>query len=213
MTARQGVGAQPLTGSLRGVPSETPTERGGADKALRGVQGRGMRSLGRAKVFEPSETVESPRLRLSRLRRENLEAMSSWLGDALAPDWRLADLEPVVEDGCAVLISDAAGEAVGAAVVRLDAPQPGTASVPFIAIDPARRFRGLGGEAGLALQRHLRRRGFGQVFAPVPDGHGLAVYFWLRLGYRPLPRAEVPWPLVGLAAESRPGIWLVRERE
>jgi hypothetical protein len=24
-----------------------------------------------------------------------------------------------------------------------------------------------------------------RFYAPIPDGRGLAVYFWLRLGYRP----------------------------
>jgi len=86
------------------------------------------------------------------------------------------------------------------------------ACVPFISIEPSRRFRGLGGEAGLALERHLRRRlGVERVLAPVPDGRGLAVYFWLRLGYRPLTASEAPWPLVGLGPEAGSGIWMARE--
>jgi hypothetical protein len=70
----------------------------------------------------------------------------------------------------------------------------------------------LGGEAGLALERHLRHKlGVERVYAPVPDGRGLAVYFWLRLGFRPLTRSEAPWPLVGLGDESGRGIWMVSE--
>jgi len=137
-----------------------------------------------------------------------------WLADALAPDWRPADLDRAVEAGGGVLISGVAGEPIGAAVVLLDALVAGAASVPFIAIDPRRRFRGLGGEAALAIERDLRRKlAVDRVYAPVPDGRGLAVYFWLRLGYRPLTRGAAPWPLAGLASESPPGIWLVRERE
>src|SRR3989304_2843722 len=50
---------------------------------------------------------------------------------------------------------------------------PGAASVPFIAIDPRRRFRGLGGEAALAIERDLRRKlAVDRVYAPVPDGRG-----------------------------------------
>jgi len=162
-------------------------------------------------ALHPDETVESGRVRLSRLGLEDVASLP-WLEGALRPDWRLDDLRPHVEARRAVLISDAAGLPVGAACYVLDAPEPGSASVPFIAIEPARRFRGLGGEAALALERLLReRRGVRRVFAPVPDGRGLAVYFWLRLGYRPLIAAEAPWPLAGLTAEPRPGIWLLRD--
>jgi hypothetical protein len=37
------------------------------------------------------------------------------------------------------------------------------------------------------------------------------VYFWLRLGYRPLTSAQAPWPLAGLSQAPRRGIWMVRE--
>lgn len=155
--------------------------------------------------------VETERLRLSTLTAADVERLA-WLAGALAPDWRLEDLGPHVAEGRAVLVSDAAGEPIGAAVYVLDAPLPGAASLPLLAIAPARRFRGLGGEAGLAIERLLRQRfGVGRVFAPVPDGRGLAVYFWLRLGYRPLTLAEAPWPLVGLTPEPRAGMWLCRD--
>lgn len=134
-----------------------------------------------------------------------------WLAEALAPEWRWGDLETAVRAGCGVLITNGAAP-VGAGVVLFDVPAAGAASVPFLAIDPARRYRGLGGEAALALERHLRlRHGLSRVFAPVPDGRGLAVYFWLRLGYRPLTRSGAPWPLAGLGGRTLPGIWLVRE--
>ena len=136
-----------------------------------------------------------------------------WLEAALSPDWALADLLPHVEAGRGVLISDGTtDETVGAAVVLLDVPAKQAVSVPFIAIDPSRRFRGLGGEAGLVLERYLREtHGVGAVYAPVPDGRGLAVYFWMRLGYRPLSAADAPGPLVGLTDSTRTGIWLLRD--
>lgn len=161
-------------------------------------------------VLGPGETVNSARLRLSRLQAGHLEAMP-WLAEALAPEWRWGDLETAVRAGCGVLIADGA-VVVGSGVVLFDVPAAGAASVPFIAVDPARRYRGLGGEAALALERHLRlRRGVRRVFAPVPEGRGLAVYFWLRLGYRPLTRSEAPWPLAGLGGSTPTGIWLLRE--
>jgi GNAT superfamily N-acetyltransferase len=109
-------------------------------------------------------------------------------------------------------VSDQPGEAIGVAVARPNAPVEGSASVPFLAIAPPRRFRGLGGEAALALERHLRHRfAIERLLAPVPDGRGLAVYFWLRLGYRPLLSSQAPWPLVSLSAEAKPGILLARD--
>jgi GNAT superfamily N-acetyltransferase len=136
----------------------------------------------------------------------------SWLGSALAPDWRLEDLDSAVEAGCAALIADSDGQAIGVAVALLERPAAGAASVPFIAVAPERRFRGLGGEAGLALERFLRDKfGVAAVYAPIPDWRGLAVYFWLRLGYAPCTSAQAPWPLAGLNEEPRPGIWLVRD--
>jgi len=135
-----------------------------------------------------------------------------WLDAALSPEWLLQDLVAAVHDHEGVLISDSDGTAIGMAVVFCDSPAPRDATIAFLAVDPARRFRGLGGEAGIELERHLRGRwGFERVYAPVPEGRGLAVYFWLRLGFRPLSSAESPKAPLGLTGESKPGIWMVRD--
>jgi len=170
-----------------------------------------MRSLTSALSF--SGPVVSGRVVLSPVTPEALAGMSGWLLGALGPEWTLPDLEAAVFQHEGVLISDAEGAPIGLAVVRRGAPASGCATIPFLAIDPARRFRGLGGEAGIALDRHLRASGFDKVYAPVPDGRGLAVYFWLRLGFRPLTTPESPGPLVGLTSESKPGIWMLRDRK
>ena len=141
----------------------------------------------------------------------DLLATTPWLESALAPEWKLADLEAAVEDGTGVLISDAGANAIGVAVVLRDAPAAGCATLPFLAIDPSRRFRGLGGEAGIVLTAHLQDLGFEKVYAPVPDGRGLAVYFWLRLGFRPLLQGESPGAVVGLTGEEMRGIWMLSE--
>ena len=132
----------------------------------------------------------------------------AWLEQALAPEWRLGDLEAHREtDGFA--IADAAGDPVGLGVVRPEGPRPGAATFAFVTIDPARRYAGLGGEAALAAEAQARRRWpVDELLAPVPEGRGLAVYFWLRLGYRPLTGAEAPWQLLGLAEQPYAGIWL-----
>jgi hypothetical protein len=160
-------------------------------------------------LFSVGEAVESGRIRLSQAKPEDLTTMAGWLEGALAPDWRPADLEAMVKAGNGVLISDSAGDAIGMAVALRDVPVKDAACVPWLSIAPARRFRGLGGEAGIALEGLMRQKwDVERVYAPVADGRGLAVYFWLRLGFRPLTAKEAPWPLIGLSSEARPGIWM-----
>ena len=164
-------------------------------------------------MFESAVPSPAGRIRLSPLTQEAFEAMALWLPGGLSPEWSIDELQGAVSEGRGVLIGDAAGEAIGMAIVRLDVPVSGAASVPFLSIAPERHYRGLGGEAGIALQRHLRERlGIGRVYAPVPDGRGLAVYFWLRLGFRPLTQSDAPWPLVGLGEEEpKRGLWMLRD--
>ncbi len=161
-------------------------------------------------LFGPGDAAESARLRLTAAHSADAEAMA-WLVGAVAPEWELADLKAHVEGGEATLISNADGKAIGLAVALVGLPEQGDACVPLIAIEPGERFRGLGGEAGLALETWLLEHfAVRRVLAPVPEGRGLAVYFWLRLGYRPMLGAEAPWPLVGLAGKPVRGIWMGR---
>jgi hypothetical protein len=162
-------------------------------------------------LFDEGDVVASGRVQLSASDAGHLRAMS-WLEQALAPEWTRDEVQACVDAGRGVLISDSAGLPMGLAVVLLDTPIKGGASIPFLGIDPARRFRGLGGEAGLAIEQHLRRRlHLERFYAPVPDGRGLAVYFWLRLGYRPLLLPDDSLPLAGLSAEPVRGIWMARD--
>jgi hypothetical protein len=165
---------------------------------------------GAVTLFAPGEVIASDRLRLTALNAESLEAMS-WLQAALKPEWKLSDLEAAREASEGVLISDGLEKVVGLALLRLDCPNKGDATIPFLAMDPARRFRGLGGEAGLALEHQVREKlGVERFYVAVPEGRGLAVYFWLRLGYRPLTTGAAPSP-VGLDGNPMAGIWMVRE--
>lgn len=156
-----------------------------------------------------AQAIETPRLRITSLQSQTLAAMSTWLEGALGPEWTLQDLEGAIASGGGALLSDARGAAIGVATLRGDAPTTGSAAITFLAIDPERRFRGLGGEVGLALERNLRSLGFAKVYAPVPEGRGLAVYFWLRQGFRPLLVEESPGPLVGLNGRVMSGIWML----
>ena len=165
-------------------------------------------------LFEPGEVIETARLRLGAATPQDAAALADWLGPAaLAPDWEPASLEATLKREAGVVISDRTGVPIGLIVVLHDRPRPGDVSLPLVAVAPGRRFNGLGGEAALAVERRLRRRGVARVYAPVPDGRGLAVYFWLRLGYRPLSTGDAPWPLAGLSPEARRGIWMLREAD
>jgi len=165
-------------------------------------------------LFKAAESLtSSPRVRLSALDLDALDAMP-WLDAALSPEWLRDDLVAAIRDHEGVLIADADGAPIGMAVVFCDSPAPRDATIAFLTVDPARRFRGLGGEAGIELERQLREdRGYKRVYAPVPEGRGLAVYFWLRLGFRPLRRSEAPSAPLGLTSDSKVGIWMVRDGE
>jgi len=163
-------------------------------------------------LINPNESITDGRVRLTTASGADLDGLT-WVGTALGPDWTLDDLVARVEAGEGVLVSDADDACVGVMVVRRGLPRENSGCVPFIAVDPARRYRGLGGCAGLAIEKHLRGRfGVDTVYAPIPDGRGLAVYFWLRLGFRPLTQSESPGALVGLNDAAPPGIWMARER-
>jgi GNAT superfamily N-acetyltransferase len=164
-------------------------------------------------LLQRGETIETQRLLLRTATPDDIAAMSDWLStSALTPDWHIEDLEATLATATAVLVSDRAGDALGLIVLLSDRPESGDVSVPLVAVAPQRRFSGLGGEAVLAVEREVRARwGVQRCFAPVPDGRGLALYFWLRLGYRPLTTEQAPWPLAGLSDEPRRGIWMVRD--
>ena len=169
--------------------------------------------LARVTLFDSGEVLGSGRIRLSSLTPDAFGAMTGWLSAAVAPEWSIEDLRTAANAYDCVLVGDPAGAPIGLAVVIPNEHEPGAATVPFLSIDPERRFRGLGGEAGLALERTLRRKlGVEKVYAPLHESRGLAVYFWLRLGFRPLSSASSPGPLLGLTEKSNPGIWMLRDQ-
>lgn len=164
------------------------------------------------RLFDAGEFIESGRLRLGALDGASVEAMRPWLEAAVAPEWSWDDLEAARAASEAVLITDGLENPIGCALLGLDSPRPDHAIIRFLAVEPSRRYRGLGGEAGLAVERHARQRAGQKTFyAGVPEDRGLGVYFWLRLGYHPLPAARAPAVPLGLTAESKRGIWMLRE--
>jgi len=142
------------------------------------------------------------------LRESDLAALSTWLPQAAAalgcerwPD-DAALRSAVGRDGALAIVE---GDAAGVVSYRLGTPQPDAAEVSFLAVAPDRRRLGIGGRAALALEERLGGSA-ARVYVSVPAQAGLALYFWLRLGYRPL--TQVEWP----ARPARPpAAWLVRE--
>lgn len=96
------------------------------------------------------------------------------------------------------------GTDVGMLAYRVNAPHRGDALFEIVATPPALARRGSGMAAAALAEQELRAAGARTVYAPAPAMHGIDVYFWLRLGYRPLLRGD--WPC------ERPGLaWLARE--
>jgi RimJ/RimL family protein N-acetyltransferase len=156
------------------------------------------------------------------LSEADLPLVETWYGRATAAVGGLrtgqveADLRRHLEgaraqpDRALLAITLAEGEEVAGLLDRR-APYPvaGWLTVGFLALAEPYRGRGLGSEAVLALEEDARRRGLARHFAAgVVADAGRALYFWLRLGYRPLLQAHLPWP------SPREGVvWMVRETE
>jgi GNAT superfamily N-acetyltransferase len=111
----------------------------------------------------------------------DVAAPSDWLRGRLARERHLR-----------VGVIERDGRAAGVAVYRVRAPRRAAAIIELVATTPADARRGSGMAAAALVEELLRADGIRTVYAPAPAGHGIDVYFWIRLGYRPLPRAA--WP-------------------
>jgi hypothetical protein len=96
------------------------------------------------------------------------------------------------------------GKPVGLLVYRLHAPRRRAAIIELVATPPAEARRGAGMRSAVLVEEQLRSEGVTAVYAPAPAVHGIAMYFWIRLGYRPLMRADWPCERNGVA-------WLRRD--
>jgi hypothetical protein len=147
-------------------------------------------------------------MELRPLRLSDIDAIESWLpraaADARCDRWSDANalrdaagrkqVVVCVEDGPAALLE-----------YDTDAPCAGAAQVRFLAVEPGARRLGAGGRAALALERKLKRSARA-IYVLIPEHLGLALYFWLRLGYRPLTQGD--WPV---APDEGASTWMVRE--
>jgi ribosomal protein S18 acetylase RimI-like enzyme len=141
------------------------------------------------------------------LRASDVPSLATWLPDvATAIGCERWSTEHALRDAVGrddvLLYHDAAGEAFIS--YALDAPKCNAAHIELLAVAADKRRLGIGGRAALALEKRLARSAR-QIYVAVPSTTGLALYFWLRLGYRPLTQREWPVALVGSAT------WMERE--
>ena len=99
-----------------------------------------------------------------------------------------------------VLLEEKTQGPTGLVVVALDDPEPGWATVVLLAI-AAQDQRDLAALGVALLEARLRGQA-NHIRAAVPPDVGLALYFWLRLGYRPVPSEE---PSAG------EGLWMISD--
>jgi ribosomal protein S18 acetylase RimI-like enzyme len=141
------------------------------------------------------------------LQDDDLERLAAWLPRTTAElgCQRWASEEALrTAAGKEGVLAVVEGEPVGFVAYEIGSLSPDAARIELLAISPDRRRLGIGSRAVLALERRLARTSK-QMYVLVSSELGLAFYFWLRLGYRPLTQRE--WPA---SPQAGPAIWLVR---
>ena len=103
------------------------------------------------------------------------------------------------EEGRCEIIRRADNERVGTVAMEALGEE---VVVRSLCIDEAHRSYGCGSEAGWLIVRAAEEAGFELLSAHAPPDRGLAVYFWIRMGLR---------PLQGDGPEG--GIWFERQFE
>jgi hypothetical protein len=136
--------------------------------------------------------------------RDDVAWLRDWLPDVAAgaghTDFDLS--EWMANERVQIIVAD--GTEAGVVSYRLHEPAPDVALLTMVAIPRGQARRGAGMAAAALAEETLRGAGARVVYAPATAAHGISMYFWIRLGYRPLPQAA--WPC------SRPGVaWLSRE--
>jgi GNAT superfamily N-acetyltransferase len=142
------------------------------------------------------------------LQRDDERWLDAWLSasvrsveyDRIDASALFESLGKLVAGGVIVRII-VATEPVGLAIFRID---DGRGMFEFVGLAPAASRQGLGQRGAMLAEEEMRTAGARRLFAPAPAMHGIAVYFWVRLGYRPLLRAEWPCARDGVA-------WLARD--
>jgi GNAT superfamily N-acetyltransferase len=140
---------------------------------------------------------------LRRPRKSDAAWLDSWLpAIAQKVGFEVVDAAQLLADRTSnVAIIARSGEPVGTIVWSSEGTR---ATIRLVALDPAHTRRGTGMQAAAMLEQQLRRRGVRAIDAATSESHGISIYFWIRLGYRPLMRGE--WP-----CERDGVVWMRRD--
>jgi len=163
-----------------------------------------MKPEQRAVPDDPEATVV-----LSPLLERDIQAIARWYAKATmlaGSPISLSDLRDSTNHRRIVVLTDGVNEApFGLIAVALDAPEPGWATVTLLAI--ARQEERDIAALGVALLEAAIQGDASRIRAGVPldvglpaGQAGLALYFWLRLGYRPVVSGERLWMVRDLDA-------------
>ena len=105
-------------------------------------------------------------------------------------------------------------QTAGAVAASIEDGSEGPALVwQWFAVGAAWRAFGYGGAAVPIVERAATKLGATSARVRVPASNGVALYFWLRLGYRPVAQGARPAGEVLPSIEAaREGTWMVRDR-
>ena len=132
----------------------------------------------------------------------DIEAIARWYAKAIVlAGWPvpLRDLLGSTDRRRTLVLTDGVNQApIGLMAVAVGDPNPGWATVNLLAI-ARQEGRDIAALGVALLEAHLQREA-SRIRAAVPLDVGLALYFWLRLGYRPVVSAERLWMIRNLDA-------------
>jgi hypothetical protein len=135
------------------------------------------------------------------------EAQTAAFGSSFAPScsWREFKetwLEATPAGRLNVFFVGGDAAPVGIALWHYGTSGRADAIVCLLALAKPNRGWGLGTEAAYLLEKEILAA---RTFVQIPASNGLSVYFWLRLGYHPLLKAQQELPLL-----QEGGMWMVR---
>jgi ribosomal protein S18 acetylase RimI-like enzyme len=122
------------------------------------------------------------RVSLCPLTRSHAGALAAWHPRPLTGGERFAILPAAGTD-----------EPIGVITCDDDAPTDGWRTVRDIALAPGHRGWGYGSEAVRLFEASGRKNRAEWLLAEIDPNIGLALFFWLRLGFRPARAREVFW--------------------
>ena len=134
------------------------------------------------------------RVTLRPLTEDDVHAVADWYEGAQDLQRRLREARADPLSGLLAVTMLGRATAIGVLGYRAGYPEDGWLGFNFVAVEPGLRGLGLDSEAVRLLEEEVSARGLARRFwASVDHGDGLALYFWLRLGYRPARPDDVSW--------------------